>query len=338
MAAVVNKAAAFIILLCSIRKFNYDKFPANHHKTTKSMNSLNIVCIIFFLFFLYWLWVIDDKSKISLILKLLAAWTYFIFIFYTGRWDFLSFYLRYIFLFLLIVGTIKALMQFGRLVLVEKKTIWGWGKFAGQFLFSVLMFWGCIEVISGFSAGEKGIDIAFPLREGFIGQGGNSELINYHHSDTTSQQYALDIVKLNSRGMSAHGFLPADLNKYAIYGDTIFSPCDGTIVKTKDGLDNVSIGVLDNLNPAGNHIVLQYENNLIVMAHMLKNSIIVSAGDPVKKGQPIARVGNSGRTSQPHLHIHAIAGTDTSKIIHGGNGIPIYFDGKFPVRNDRIKK
>ena len=30
--------------------------------------------------------------------------------------------------------------------------------------------------------------------------------------------------------------------------------------------------------------------------------------------------------------------TDTSKIIYGGNGIPIYFEGKFPVRNDRIKK
>lgn len=229
-------------------------------------------------------------------------------------------------------------MQFKRLVLFEKKKIWGWTTFAGQFLFSLLLFWGCIEVISGFSTAEKGIDIAFPLRDGLIGQGGNSELINYHHSDTTSQQYALDIVKLNAWGMRAHGFLPGDLNKYAIYGDTIFSPCDGKIVKTKDGQDNVPIGVADNLNPRGNYIVLEYENNLIVMGHMLKNSIMVSTGDVVKKGQPIARVGNSGRTTQPHLHIHAIAGTDTGKMIQGGNGIPIYFDGKFPVRNDRIKK
>lgn len=74
------------------------------------------------------------------------------------------------------------------------------------------------------------------------------------------------------------------------------------------------------------------------MAHMLKKSILVSTGDFVKKGQSIARVGNSGRTRRQHLHIHAIAGTDTSKIIHGGNGIPIYFDGKFAGRNDRIKK
>ena len=71
---------------------------------------------------------------------------------------------------------------------------------------------------------------------------------------------------------------------------------------------------------------------------MADGNIMVTTGDIVKKGQPIARVGNSGRTSNPHLHIHACSGTDTSKILHGGNGIPIYFDGKFPVRNDRIKR
>jgi hypothetical protein len=200
------------------------------------------------------------------------------------------------------------------------------------------MFWGCIEVIIGFSSDEKGIDIAFPLKEGFIGQGGNSVLINYHHSDTTSQQYALDIGKLNSWGITTTGFFTGDLNNYEIYGDTIFSPCAGKVVQTKDGLDNLPIGVIDNLNPAGNHIILEYQNNLILMAHMLKNSLMVSTGDIVKRGQPIARVGNSGRTFHPHLHIHAIAGTDTRKIIQGGNGIPIYFNGKFPARNDRMKK
>jgi hypothetical protein len=229
-------------------------------------------------------------------------------------------------------------MQFKKLVLIEKKTRSGWAKFAGQFLFFLMILWGNLNVISGFSTDEKGIDIAFPLKAGFIGHGGNSVLINYHHSDFTSQQYALDIGKLNSWGMLTTGFFPDELTEYEIYGDTIFSPCTGKIVQMKDGLDNQSLGVRDDLNPAGNHIILEYENNLILMAHMLKNSIMVSTGDSVEKGQPIARVGNSGRTIHPHLHIHAITGKDISKIIHGGNGIPIYFYGKFPVRNDRMKK
>ncbi len=302
------------------------------------MNSLILVSLAILALFVYWVGFRKSKSKINLIIKLLTVWTSFIFIFYTGRWDILFYPLRYIFLFFFIVVTIKTLMQFKSLVLFEKKKIGDWAKFVGQILFSLLIFLGCLEVISGFSTDEKGIDIAFPLTEGLIGQGGSSMLINYHHSDTSSQQYALDIVKLNSWGMRARGLLPYDLNKYAIYGDTIFSPCDGKIVKMKDGQDNVPIGVVDNLNPRGNYIILEYENNLIIMGHMLKNSIMVSTGDIVKKGQPIARVGNSGRTTGPHLHIHAIAGTDTSKIIQGGNGIPIYFYGKFPIRNDRIKK
>jgi hypothetical protein len=228
-------------------------------------------------------------------------------------------------------------MQFKTLILFEKKKIWGWTKFVGQFLFLILFFFSCIEVINGFRTEEKGIDISFPLKEGFIGHGGSSEIINYHNADTTAQQYALDITKLNTWGLRATGFFPDDLNQYTIYGDTIFAPCDGEIVKTLDSLDNVPPGVDIKVSPAGNHIVLEYDNSLIVFAHILKNSFMVSMGDYVKKGQPLARIGNSGHTSEPHLHIHAIEGTDTSKILNG-NGIPIYFDGKFLTRNDRIKK
>src|SRR5437870_249684 len=114
------------------------------------MNLLNTVSILVFPLFLYWLGFRDGKSKINLILKLLTAWTYFIFIFYTARWDILSYYLRYIFLFLLVIVTIKAFKKFKILVLFDKKKIGGWIKSIGQFLFLLLVFWGCIEVINGF--------------------------------------------------------------------------------------------------------------------------------------------------------------------------------------------
>lgn len=284
----------------------------------------------------YWVGFRKSNSKVNLIAKLLVAWTFFIYIFFAGQWSFMPYILRYIFLFLLLVSTIKSLLYFKPLDLFGKKKVWGWTKLVGQLLFALLFFFICIQVISGFRTSEKGIDIAFPLKEGFIGHGGSATIINYHHADTTAQQYALDISKLNAWGLRASGFFPDDLTKYAIYGDTIYSPCDGKIVKTLDGLDNVPAGVKVRVNPAGNHIVLEYNDHLIVFAHLLKNSLLVQMGDPVKKGQPIARVGNSGHTSEPHLHIHAIAGTDTSRILNG-NGIPIYFDGKFLIRNNRIK-
>jgi hypothetical protein len=309
------------------------------------MNNLLIIGIILLMImqllipalFIYWTGFRKSKSKTNLILKLLTVWIYFIYIFYAGNWSFLPYLCRYIFLFLLIVTTIKALLQFNSLVIFEKKKIWDWIKFAGQFLFSLFFFLTCIDVINGFKTDEKGIEITFPLKEGFISHAGNSVYINYHHMDTTAQQYALDITKLNSWGLRAAGFFPSDLNKYTIYGDTVFSPCDGKIVNIKDGLENLPLGTQDKFNLAGNNIILEYNNNLIIFAHLLKNSLMVSTGDFVKKGQPIARVGNSGNTTEPHLHIHAISGTDTSKILNG-NGIPIYFDGRFLKRNDIIKR
>jgi len=302
-----------------------------------SIIAIYILLLIIPALFIYWLGFKTNKSKINLLLKLLSVWSYFIFFFYAGTWQFVSYYFRYILLFLLIGATIKALLPFKTLVLFEKKKVWGWTKFVGQVLFAVIFVMSCIQLIPGFSTDEKGINISFPLKEAYIWHGGNLEALNYHQADTSAQHYALDIGKLNKWGLRADGFFPDDLNKYAIYGDTVFAPCDAKVVRVRDSLDNAKIGEEIKVKITGNHIVLEYENCLIVFCHLFKNSLLVSVGDTVRKGQPMARVGNSGHTSEPHLHIHAIAGTDTSKILTG-HGIPIYFDGKFLIRNDRIKQ
>jgi murein DD-endopeptidase MepM/ murein hydrolase activator NlpD len=60
----------------------------------------------------------------------------------------------------------------------------------------------------------------------------------------------------------------------------------------------------------------------------------VKKGDPVNKGQPLCRVGNSGNTSEPHLHIHVIkTGGD---LLYEGEGVPMKFHNRFLVRNDII--
>jgi hypothetical protein len=309
------------------------------------MNTHQIVGVIFIfvlqlampLLFICLIGFKKSRSQFNFLLKLLVTWTYFMYFYFTGQWGFVPYLLRYMFLLLMIAATVKGFLWFRELKFWEKKNVWGWIGLPLQLLLVTLFFLGCREVVGGFSAEEKGIDIAFPLKEGYVGHGGNSVLINYHHADTTAQQYALDISKLNGWGMRAKGLFPQALEAYAIYGDTLFSPCDGMIRVAKDGLPNFPPGSEDTVNLAGNHIILEYQDHLIVFAHLLKETLIVSAGDTVVKGQPLARIGNSGHTTEPHLHIHAIEGTDTSKIIRRGNGIPIYFDGKFLVRNDRFK-
>src|SRR5699024_12363154 len=74
----------------------------------------------------------------------------------------------------------------------------------------------------------------------------------------------------------------------------------------------------------GNYVALGCEDAIIYIAHMKENSVKVSEGEAVQEGQQIGLVGNSGNTSEPHLHIHAEK---------DGIGIPLRFDGKFFVRN-----
>ena len=59
----------------------------------------------------------------------------------------------------------------------------------------------------------------------------------------------------------------------------------------------------------------------------MQGSVAVDGGSVINQGVPIGEVGNSGNTSEPHLHIHAI---------QNGSGIPITFNGRFLVRNSLI--
>jgi hypothetical protein len=45
-------------------------------------------------------------------------------------------------------------------------------------------------------------------------------------------------------------------------------------------------------------------------------------------------MGNSGNTSEPHLHVRAVK-TGSGPVLEG-EGVPVLFDGRFPVRNGLI--
>lgn len=284
-----------------------------------------------------WLAFRRSRSLSSLVLKLAIAWLYFYYVYHTGRWDFLSIYSRYIIGAGLGFASVKAAWPVARLPLLPANSIWPWIRLAIQSIVTLVLIMIVILMADGFRPREKGIDIAFPLKHGFIAHGGSSVALNYHHADPTAQQYALDIGALNAWGFRAAGFFPDKLERYAVYGDTIFSPCNGRIKEMKDGLDNMPPGNTDTANLAGNYIIIDHDTSLIMLAHLLKGSLMIAAGDSVVTGQPIARVGNSGHTTEPHLHMHAIAGDQPSAILNG-NGIPIRFRGKYPVRNQVFRK
>ena len=160
-----------------------------------------------------------------------------------------------------------------------------------------------------------------------------------HHFVVPAQKYALDIVKVNKYGIRASGLLPADLSKYEIFGEQVYAPCSGQVISVENNLEDLIPPTMDPENLLGNHVIIFCEGHSVLLAHLKKGSVIVNLDDAVSQGDLLGEIGNSGNTSEPHLHIHAVVGRATAlKDIAGeGQGVPMLFDNKFLIRNDRVE-
>lgn len=103
-----------------------------------------------------------------------------------------------------------------------------------------------------------------------------------------------------------------------------------------DGLPDENAPHPDPENPAGNHVVVRcaQQGVDVLLAHVMNGSVAVKPGQSVEVGQFLGRVGNSGNSSEPHLHIHAVK-TGSGSVLDG-EGVPIRFDGRFLVRNSLV--
>lgn len=80
----------------------------------------------------------------------------------------------------------------------------------------------------------------------------------------------------------------------------------------------------------GNHLVLDLgDGTYAAYAHLQRGSLIVREGDRVRAGQPIARCGNSGNSSEPHLHFQLMDGPDPD----AARGVPFTWQGIGVPRN-----
>ncbi|MEG0473055.1 MAG: M23 family metallopeptidase [Solibacillus sp.] len=161
--------------------------------------------------------------------------------------------------------------------------------------------------------------------------GGTNEFINYHYA-YEHMRYAYDLVKVQE-GVSFHNTPKQNENFYA-FNEEIVAPADGKVVKRIDGLADCIPGETDEENAAGNYVVIEHAHNeYSLLAHLKKDSIQVEIGDLVKEGQFIGKCGNSGNTSEPHLHFQVMDSPD----LHNAKSLRIQFkDGIDPIQGDTI--
>jgi hypothetical protein len=163
-------------------------------------------------------------------------------------------------------------------------------------------------------------DLILPFEGTWIvGNGGRDAAKNSHlgtdGSSPASQRFAYDFIK-------EHKGDGENLNNYEAFGADVLAPGDGVISQVIDGSKDVPIGESDWVVICGNMIVVDHDNGeWSVLAHLQYNSIKVKVGDKVKQGDLLGLCGNTGNTTEPHIHYHLQDGP----FMYQATGLPAQF-------------
>ncbi|MFB5676654.1 M23 family metallopeptidase [Paenibacillus terreus] len=288
---------------------------------------------------LYWIIAyFPFKSRISWYIHAFFTSAYTFMILFINDWTEISYYLRPVCILLFVCSLLRKMIFLrsikpGRLNKTTKIFIALYGLLAMyQCLISILII---ITYMESVPKQKEAVDLMFPLKGGLyeVVNGGMNSSMNYHFS-YRSLKYAVDITKLTPLGSRKERFGTMDpLTSYPVYNDSVYSPVDGRIVEVMDGIDDNVPNVLG--GNAANMVIINYKDYDILLLHLKKNSLLVKKDDFVRAGQELAKVGNSGYSSEPHLHIHAIR-HDNSSDYFNGTSVPITFHGIYLKRNDLL--
>lgn len=186
-------------------------------------------------------------------------------------------------------------------------------------------------------------DLILPFKEEwFVFWGGDTKDLNYH-VESKAQQGAFDFVIFdeNDKSYKSNGLKNED---YYAFGKDIIAPCDAKVVQVVDGIDDNTPGEMNPVYVPGNTVVLKTNHQeYLFFAHFKKHSIVVEEGQDIKQGELLGLCGNSGNSSEPHLHFHI----QNQKLMHKAIGVKSFFQNIFvdakqkndysPVKGERVK-
>lgn len=140
---------------------------------------------------------------------------------------------------------------------------------------------------------------------------------------------------------------PEPPERFPGFGRAILSPVAGEVVAAHDGEhDHAAHRGLPSLGYAltqgrraaagwpalaGNHVPMRCEGGVVALCHLQRGSLTVTVGEQVRAGQPVARCGNSGNSTEPHVHVQAIDRLP----VEFASAVPMSFGGRVP-RNGEI--
>ncbi|MDG4825542.1 M23 family metallopeptidase [Asanoa sp. WMMD1127] len=185
--------------------------------------------------------------------------------------------------------------------------------------------------------------LSLPFRGEWLARNSPARRVPSHGTHLFATTYAMDFIAVRGRRTAAvrdwRALLTTEpVERFLAFGQPILAPAAGRVVAVYDGRsDEVARRSVVARIPyaltqarrvragsgaiAGNHVVLEVGDAFVLLAHLRAGSVQVRVGDAVTAGQQLAACGNSGNSTQPHLHIQAMDGPDA----YVARGRPIAF-------------
>lgn len=204
--------------------------------------------------------------------------------------------------------------------------------------------------------------LSFPLRGSCRVQNSPANRVPSHGTDVFGSSHAIDLVPVDENGKSAprtwRGLVTHEPPEIFVgFGRPILAPVTGTVELVHDRepdhdarrsqlamvpymLGQQQRARLGAPGLAGNHVVIAIGSGgpFVLLAHLQHGSVQVHPGEPVSAGVPVARCGNSGNSTRPHLHLQVSDSTDWAS----ARGLPFAFrrrDGSawVPANSDIVR-
>lgn len=192
---------------------------------------------------------------------------------------------------------------------------------------------------------SRPVEIDLPFTGAWMARNSPARRVPSHGTDRFGSTYAIDFIAVDGRGRSAprtwRSLLSTEKPEHFVgFGQPILAPANGTVVSVHDGeSDHVARRSQLSLIPytlgqvrriraglpsiAGNHVVLRIGpgGRHVWLVHLRQGTVRVRPGQRVGRGDQIAECGNSGNSTQPHVHLQVTDSADWATAI----GLPVAF-------------
>lgn len=197
------------------------------------------------------------------------------------------------------------------------------------------------------------VDLAYPFEGRWLTRNSPANRVPSHGTTMFATSFAIDFVPVDEVGRTAPIMLrsllrPERAERFPGFGRPILAPVAGVVVGVHPsapdhdcfrGLPSVGYALTQRRRAAagwtelaGNHVMIQTpEGPVVAVCHLQRASVQVQLGERVRVGQRLARCGNSGNSTEPHVHLQAIDRAD----VLNATAVPITFGGRLP-RNGEV--